>query len=632
MARDPETPRDAKKESAPKIRGLDRRRSVVSSCRIPPAVGGCALVALAVALAIPDRILSQATVDSAGAARRIDVPDITGSVSRGGQLLSYTDWSTGDIAVWDVATGESRRVTNKGSWFDSPELGFPSVMSPDGRKVAYSWSTREGTREIRVAALDSGASRTLYRSGRQHAEPQAWFSDGTRLLVTVEGADGNTHVVVLDAATGTVTVIAALPGYDLHLQRMSLGDGDTVVAFDLTADEVSRSRDVVLLSLYDGALRSILPHPANDLFLGWSPDGAEIVFASDRSGTWDLWTAPWGSAAPGALRRLARDIGPVVRSLGTDDSGRVYFGRYAYANYLYTASLSGRSPRLRDIRRVAPLGADAGAAWSRNGRYLAYVTGFGYPPDPFVLRLRDTDSGVERAVTLPFGAHPFRLSWSPADDCLLAHDENRRGQHAVHCVHPLTGRVTTVVPRAPCCFESPTWSAEHGVILRRRSDVGDPGRVRIVSHDPATGNERDLYVTTPPTRVPDVWDPIVSPDGGMLAVIWMSWADRVSAVRVVPLDGSPPRDVVRVAHPQEVTAIAWMPDSRSLVYAVAHEGGPSELWLTGGEAQPQRIGSVQERTVYDLDVHPAGDRIAISAGTRGWDDQVWVVQPFARRP
>ena len=41
---------------------------------------------------------------------------LEGAPSPDGRYLSYTDWETGDLAIYEFATGKKRRLTNKGSW------------------------------------------------------------------------------------------------------------------------------------------------------------------------------------------------------------------------------------------------------------------------------------------------------------------------------------------------------------------------------------------------------------------------------------------------------------------------------------------------------------------------------------
>ena len=65
-----------------------------------------------------------------------------GSVSPDGRYLSFTDWTTGDLAVHDFVTNTDRHLTNKGSWNDSSEGADFNVMSRDGSALAYAWAIR----------------------------------------------------------------------------------------------------------------------------------------------------------------------------------------------------------------------------------------------------------------------------------------------------------------------------------------------------------------------------------------------------------------------------------------------------------------------------------------------------------
>jgi hypothetical protein len=79
---------------------------------------------------------------SAMAIRRIwsgpDV-DVLGAPSADGKYLSIVDWETGDLAVRDLETGKNRRLTNKGTWKESPAFALFSRWSPDGKRIAYDW-------------------------------------------------------------------------------------------------------------------------------------------------------------------------------------------------------------------------------------------------------------------------------------------------------------------------------------------------------------------------------------------------------------------------------------------------------------------------------------------------------------
>jgi tetratricopeptide (TPR) repeat protein len=91
--------------------------------------------------------------------------DTAGTVSPDGRYLSYVDWDTGDLALHDLVTGADRRLTNKGTWGDSYEFAQDSVISPDGKQVAYSWYSKADRTDLRLVSVTGNspaAPRVLY--------------------------------------------------------------------------------------------------------------------------------------------------------------------------------------------------------------------------------------------------------------------------------------------------------------------------------------------------------------------------------------------------------------------------------------------------------------------------------------
>ena len=75
--------------------------------------------------------------------------DLSGGPSPDGRMFSFVDWSTGDLGVRNLMTGQNRRITNKGPWEASEDFATESVFSPDGKRIAWS--------EMRKGALPSAA-------------------------------------------------------------------------------------------------------------------------------------------------------------------------------------------------------------------------------------------------------------------------------------------------------------------------------------------------------------------------------------------------------------------------------------------------------------------------------------------
>ena len=120
---------------------------------------------------------ARAADPSAMVARRIWAGpgvDILGGPSPDGRYLSFVDGSTGDLAVRELATGKNRRLTNKGSWYESKEYAEYSRVSPDGKQVAYVWFNKDLSHELRLIGIDGSDPRVFYQNDQLgHIQPYA---------------------------------------------------------------------------------------------------------------------------------------------------------------------------------------------------------------------------------------------------------------------------------------------------------------------------------------------------------------------------------------------------------------------------------------------------------------------------
>jgi tetratricopeptide (TPR) repeat protein len=101
------------------------------------------------------------------------------SVSPDGRYLAYTDWTTGDLAVFDLVTAESRRVTNKGPWSKVVEFAESFMrFSSDGKQLAYVWDKNGYT--LRVTNVDGSGSRLIHpgKASGQEVYAYDWSADG----------------------------------------------------------------------------------------------------------------------------------------------------------------------------------------------------------------------------------------------------------------------------------------------------------------------------------------------------------------------------------------------------------------------------------------------------------------------
>src|SRR5690242_13402764 len=105
--------------------------------------------------------------------------DLQGSPSPNGQQLSYVDFEAGNLGLRDLTTGIKQRLTDKKSWSESADFAGPSVISRDGKQVAYSWfNEKDSLFELRIVDLEGNKPRVLYHhEGTTSVRPAAWSAD-----------------------------------------------------------------------------------------------------------------------------------------------------------------------------------------------------------------------------------------------------------------------------------------------------------------------------------------------------------------------------------------------------------------------------------------------------------------------
>jgi Tol biopolymer transport system component len=551
--------------------------------------------------------------------------DISGTPSPDGRYLSLVDWETGDLAIREIASGEMRRVTNKESWFKSGEFASYSTIAPDGQQVAFAWFAQAGGAgdwlwELHVARLDSSSARTLIRNADiEYVQPAAWAPDGQHILAVFSRKDRSNQIVLVSAADGSVRVLRTRNGG--FPRNLSFSRDGRQIAYSFPQQQGGGPQDIFLLAADGSREAPLVEHPADDFVLGWTPDSAGVLFASDRRGTTDAWFVPVADGKPQGAPQLVRtDLGR-VSPLGFTPKGAFYYGVLTGTNDVYTATMdlaAGTllSPPTPVSRRL--VGSNLQPDWSPDGKQLVYISGRQVFPGGGkhggILKIRDVETGEERELAPKLNGF-FQPRWAVDGRSLFAWGNDREGRAGLFRIDARTGDATTIV-LAGGIFD-PTPSPDGKTIFYRRGAVPNAG---LVSRNLATGQEKVIYTRSGAKGM------ALSPDGKWLA--FRVPLENAVALMVMPATGGDTRELVRVAA-DNMPAITWTRDSRAVLYARPGrlEDKPvMELWLVpaeGGEAR--KLGLAMEG-LRDLRVHPDGRRIVFGAGQPR--AEVWVMENF----
>ncbi len=458
-----------------------------------------------------------------------------GAVSPDRRFLTFTDWSTGDLAVRDLESGAVRRLTHKGTW-ELPEFAQAvQVVSPDGRHVAYGWQGAASC-DLRVVELAGSAPRILHQDDDiAHLLPKDWSRNGEQILAALAKKDGTDQVVTVSVADGSVRVLKTFSG-DAgsragHMMAFS-PDGRFVV-FDVRSAADSAARDLHLLAVDGSGGAPLVEHAANDYLLGWPAGGDAVLFASDRSGTLDVWALRVVDGEPlGVSRRVWAEIPPTEWAMLSRD-GALFYARVVWENDVYLTTLdpeTGLASKLEKL--IDHVGFSTSAEWSPDGRFLAYALGHGRHAHPFVLGIRSLETGQDARFELDMerlGGHAFDPHWSPDGKMLLG-----SGRRGIYAIDPQTGEVSPMVgspggcPGSGDCIEWPVWASADRTVFTRFDGQLVPRQ--IVLRDLQSGVEEELYRVSAPLALSQL---AASRDGQQLAFVQVDADSGVSSLRIL---------------------------------------------------------------------------------------------------
>jgi Tol biopolymer transport system component len=573
--------------------------------------------------------------------------DASGAPTPDGKLLTFVDWETGDLAVRDLATGEKRRLTNKGTWEKSNAYAFHPVPSRDGKLVAYGFIYNTQQREdLRIVGIDGGEPRVVYTNPEvDFMYPNDWSPDGSQILMYMQRKDHTSQIALVNSSDGTVRVLKSLDWRGTG--KMSFSPDGKYIAYDFPAREDVEQRDIYVLAS-DGSSESVLVnHPANDAVAGWSPDGKYVLFASNRTGNMSLWLAPVkdGKAA-GEAQVVRRDVEVSASALpmGFTRDGSFFYGADVSPQDVYLASFDSASGKVRGAptRMVEQyVGANSRADWSHNSKFVVYASkrrpGPRYIQD--VLIVRNTATDAEHVVPTPL-SYPFMPRWSPDDRYLAVGGVDQKGRDGIFRVDPVSGETTMLVPANGHYVGMAGWSADGRSLIYYLQNIPD-STVAVVMQAVDGSESHDLYRVTGKAFTIQPAD--VSPDGRQVAFnLWEHhrYSAPQVALMIVPTSGGEARDLVRMQH-SDAWSIGWSADSRSVFYSSRRitQNPDSSLSVDYTKMPLMRVSAAGGAPVEtglamdeldDVRAHPDGQRVSFTSGRGG--TEVWVMENFLPGP
>lgn len=227
------------------------------------------------------------------------------------------------------------------------------VLSPDGRRLAWSSSADGARSDIRVADLARGAVTRLTHDGSN--ESPVWSADGRRLFFARREARAFALASV-DAEGGAIRLLTSTPQ---HLfPGSAAGDGRSLAVVSASRDTRS---DIWLVPTDGGPGAPVVSSTFDEVRPALSPDAALIAYQSDEGGRWDVYVHRLRDG-----RRVVVSTGGGTRPFWTAEGALMYQAHET----LMRAAVNPDSLIVGSATRVAPLGNDLPIGIAPDGRIL----------------------------------------------------------------------------------------------------------------------------------------------------------------------------------------------------------------------------------------------------------------------
>ncbi len=395
-------------------------------------------------------------------------------------------WPT--VAEKDDPEKFARRLTDHRR--DESVLNTSPAISPDGDLIAFFSDRRQYTDLYLMSSVDGRIVRRVIRGQRSYQFESipsfrssiSWSGDG-RHLALVAKSRGRDVLYVAEAKTGHIEKRFRLPMDALAYPAWS-PRSDTIAVVG-----VKDGRPDIYLVDGSGQLSRLTDDNWDEKELVWSPDGSQLAFSSDRAH-------------------------PVVLQAEHKSGG---FGDYG----IYTMDLPSR--------RVWPVadtgGDDHSAAWSPDGRRLAFISDLGGASNIY---LYDRNDSTFTQLTDVVGG-VTSLTWSRRNDRLVFSAFNRGGWDVFAVREPLSldaviARLRHSMPQSVLSWNEaahrvehePAKPPSHGALATTWPDslTAKPESLGVAGRTPEPTTETVGRVDTLRATLPDLPEPPVWSSGG----------------------------------------------------------------------------------------------------------------------
>lgn len=545
-----------------------------------------------------------------------------GNPSPDGKYFAFIDWSNHpyNIVIKEIGTEKEMRLTNlnyegdKGSPYDL-------IWSSDSKKIAYTWENDdEEFCDLRVIDINNSNPTVLKRVNwfENWIKPLDWSPDGEQILVQFFRKD-IWQIGLMSVKDGSFILLKnTINGYNPPKAKFS-PDGRHI-AYDLSPNKENSNHDIYILNIDDKRETKLTTHPSHDYLMDWTPAGDKILFASDRSGTTDLWSISLDNGKSwGKPKLITNNVGAII-PMDCTQEGSLYYSTPGSSFDIYTVKINPETGKVNEqpVEIQLPYqGYNLHSAWSPDGKFLAYVSRI-KEKSPRSLWIYSVETGLSKK--LKYQKNAFFPSWFPDSKSILVN-----GYDKLNVFNVFTEEIIDTIQLKQHVgdeIRSTKISSDSKYIYYVRENR-DLNLHAINRRDIETGKDKEML------RTPDDCLTIaLSPDNKQLA-IQSRHNETTRIIKLISTETGEERDILKFdANEYRYISLAWSPDGRYIYFSKPADPGWELFRIPASGGDAIDLGA-KMHDFTGISMHPDGQQITFHSfvGLQK-PGEIWVMENF----
>jgi len=561
------------------------------------------------------------------------------------KYIAFRERLSGNLAILEPETGKTRRLTNKEyGLYWGERANFP-VFSPDGKVIAYTWYDKDLVCGLRLFDMESSKIRVLLEN-EDFLRLQAfeWSPDGKAIVLLIKTVDKELMLCLYRIEEDTLT---QLKSFDEHFSpvKIAFSPNGRYIAYDHYGSSNRNYRSIFTIDLEYNKVYELVTHPSENFVCGWSPDGSQLVFISNRTGVNAIWTIPVSEGkTAGSPQMLKTDISLAVTPISLTESGSFYYGIDSGGRDVFTATFNPDDPepfgQPSGISRRYQ-GSNRAAAWSGDGRFIAFTASREQRKIYFsnAIVILDTETGRERDFILDAGPVADNISWSPDDEFVAfrsSYLKNHQYHTAIFILNAATGEINDTIKGCNASFfTDPVWSKDGKKMYFFKGYIRQMRNI-LVERNMETGREKILYEPTDHENGQGTkrysYYMMYFSDDSLLLYSRRSVIEKKSDLFITDLKSNThePRILLTTKAPQVIRRLSsfngdqvfFIKSSLERQYGLSDD----ELWSIDIHTEKiLKISAIPEG-FKNLSIHPGGNKVLFNMGPRSNACEIWVIE------